>query len=235
MRIALCDDDPLIVEQLTGYLQEFFKRNRLKCPAIVSFGDGEALLRDPSKKDLVFLDIEMPGLNGIYVGNALKKANDKVIIFVVTSYAEYLDEAMRFHVFRYLSKPLEKQRLFRNMKDALHVYSISNAKTAIETKTGVITVFLSGIVAVEASDRKVLVHTTRGSYESVHTIRNWRERLPENCFFQSHRSFLINLAHVTSFDHTVIHLYNNHYLAYLTRRNYTAFKQAYLLYLESTR
>ena len=48
----------------------------------------------------------MPGMNGIYVGNELKKATENVIVFVVTSYSEYLDEAMRFHVFRYLSKPL---------------------------------------------------------------------------------------------------------------------------------
>ena len=56
-------------------------------------------------------------MNGIYVGNTLKKANKDVIIFVVTSYSEYLDDAMRFHVFRYLSKPLDRQRFFRNMKD----------------------------------------------------------------------------------------------------------------------
>ena len=52
----------------------------------------------------------MPGMNGIYVGNELKKSNPAVIIFIVTSYSEYLDEARRSHVSRYLSKPLEQQR-----------------------------------------------------------------------------------------------------------------------------
>ena len=67
----------------------------------------------------------MPGMNGIYVGNELKKSNPAVIIFIVTSYSEYLDEAMRFHVFRYLSKPLEQQRFFRNMQDAVNLYHTS--------------------------------------------------------------------------------------------------------------
>jgi two-component system LytT family response regulator len=57
----------------------------------------------------------MPGLDGIYVGNELKKKEKDIIIFIITSYSEYLDEAMRFHVFRYLSKPIDRQRLFRSL------------------------------------------------------------------------------------------------------------------------
>ena len=80
-------------------------------------------LRDQGPKDIIFLDIEMPGLNGIYVGNELKKRDKNTIIFIITSYSECsLDEAMRFHVFRYPSKPIDKQRLFRNLKDALDLY-----------------------------------------------------------------------------------------------------------------
>ena len=93
-------------------------------------------LADQEEKDIVFLDIEMPGMNGIYVGNELKKANKNVLIFVITSYSEYLDDAMRFDVFRYLSKPLDKQRLFRNMKDALICYNSITAKILVETKQG---------------------------------------------------------------------------------------------------
>lgn len=105
-----------------------------KCPQLVSFTSGEALLSDTGEKDMVFLDIEMPGMNGIYIGNELKKTYKNVIIFVVTSYSEYLDEAMRFHVFRYLSKPLDKQRLFRNLRDALTCFSTIPAKIPVETR-----------------------------------------------------------------------------------------------------
>lgn len=99
MRILICDDDTLIIEQLQKYIESYFESNHLKCPELVSFTSGESLLADKNEKDIVFLDIEMPGMNGIYVGNELKKANKNVLIFVVTSYSEYLDEAMRFHVF----------------------------------------------------------------------------------------------------------------------------------------
>lgn len=78
------------------------------------------------------LDVEMPGFDGIYVGNELKKQNESVIIFIVTSYLEYLDAAMRFHVFRYLSKPIDKQRLFQNLDDALELYYSINQKSLLK-------------------------------------------------------------------------------------------------------
>lgn len=134
MRILICDDDALIIEQLQKYIKIFFENIGVKCPELICFSDGESLLADKGEKDILFLDVEMPGMNGIYVGKELKKKNENIIIFIVTSYSEYLDEAMRFHVFRYLSKPLDKQRFFRNMKDAVDLYNTMTVKIPVETK-----------------------------------------------------------------------------------------------------
>ncbi len=235
MRIAICDDDTLFIEQLTDCIRDFFRKNKLVHPEILTFTNGESLLSDPAEKDIVFLDIEMPGVSGIYTGNELKKKNRNIILFVVTAYTEYLDEAMRFHVFRYLTKPLEKQRLFRNLKDALHVYSTAAHKIPIETPSGVFTVYSSDIIFLDSAEKKVTVHTVDNDYISSRTIAEWAKVLPQNCFFQSHRSFIVNFAHVSDFDHSLIHLSGHRYSAYLTRRKYTEFKAAYLLYLESMR
>ena len=217
MRILLCDDDILIIEQLQKYIESYFESNHLKCPELVSFTSGEFLLADTEEKDIVFLDIEMPGMNGIYIGNELKRANKNVIIF------------------RYLSKPLDKQRFFRNLKDALSYYNSITAKIPIETKQGVYSLPALQIIAIEAQGRKVIVHTTRQDFVSIYNMNYWIEQLPKNSFFQTHRSFIINFEHVTDFDHTTVHLTNHQVTAYLTRRKYSSFKNAYLLYLESMR
>lgn len=235
MQISICDDDELTITKLKSYICDFFSRNHIKLPPVNSYSSGNALLADSKSKDIVFLDIEMPGMNGIYVGNELKKSNPNVIIIIVTSFSEYLDEAMRFHVFRYLSKPIDKQRLFRNLRDALKHYNTTVFKLPIETKEGVFTVLLNEIVFVEATGRQVVVHTIQRDYTSIYNLQYWRDLLPETSFFQSHRSFLVNLNYVSDFDHTLIHLANNQFSAYLTRRKYTAFKEAYFLFLESMR
>lgn len=235
MRILICDDDDMIIKQLTKYLEDFFKELHSKCPEIATFSDGTSLLMDTGEKDLLFLDIEMPGMNGIHVGNELKKKNENIIIFIVTSFSEYLDEAMRFHVFRYLSKPIEKSRLFRNLKDALKLYHSFHIKITIETKQEVYTVSSSDIVLIEAIGHKTIVHTTEKNYESVSNMQHWTNTLTQNCFFQTHRSFLVNLEYVSTFNHIEVKLYNDQLIANLARRNYSQFKAAYLLYLESMR
>lgn len=235
MQIAICDDDPMIIKELQKDLEQYFRKHHLSCPPISQFTSGEALLNNKEEKDIVFLDVEMPGLNGIYVGNTLRKRYPNILIFIVTSFMEYLDDAMRFHVFRYLSKPLDLSRFFRNMKDALVYFNAITVKIPIETKQMTYIFPASQIIAVEAQGRKVIVHTTSQNFVSVQNMNYWVELLPKNCFFQTHRSFIVNFKHVTDFDHTTVHLTDQQLTAYLTRRKYSAFKNAYFLYLESTR
>lgn len=235
MRIAICDDDPLIIEELEKYIKQYFRKHHLSCPDMLSFSNGDALLADTTEKDIIFLDVEMPGVNGIYAGNKLRECYPNVLIFIVTSFMEYLDDAMRFHVFRYLSKPLDLSRFFRNMKDALVYFNAITVKIPIETKQMTYIFPASQIIAVEAQGRKVIVHTTSQNFVSVQNMNYWAELLPKNCFFQTHRSFIVNFKHVTDFDHTTVHLTDRQLTAYLTRRKYSAFKNAYFLYLESTR
>ena len=235
MRIAICDDDPLIIEELEKYIKQYFRKHHLSCPDMLSFSNGDALLADTTEKDIIFLDVEMPGVNGIYAGNKLRECYPNVLIFIVTSFMEYLDDAMRFHVFRYLSKPINLKRFFRNMKDALVSFNAISAKIPIETKQMTYMVPTSQIIAVEAQGRKVIVHTTSQDLISVRNMNYLADQLPNNCFFRTHRSFIVNFKHITDFDHTTVHLTNRQLIAYLTRRKYSDFKNAYFLYLESTR
>lgn len=236
MRIAICDDDELIIGQLEHYLAEYFFKNKLKQPEVHTYTIGETLLKEAEPFDIIFLDIEMPGQNGIYVGRKLKEKYPKLIIIIITSFAEYLDEAMRFQVFRYLSKPIDKNRLFRNMKDAISMYSCSDKKIILETKEGTTILSASDIILIEAKGREITVCTKDGShYVSIHNMNYWMETLDMPDFFRTHRSYIVNLGYVSFFDHSLIHLCENKYTAYLTRRKYTDFKAAYLLYAESIR
>lgn len=235
MRIIICDDDVQIIKNLKSILVNYFKANSLKLPEIETYNNGEDLLNDKYSKDIVFLDIEMPDVSGIYVGNELKIQNRNTIIFIITSYLEYLDDAMKFNVFRYISKPLDKLRIYRNMNDALALYSESMHNVLIETKNCSFTVSSNDIIFVEVLGHTLTVHTTLQDYISTKNMNYWKKMLDLPSFFTSHRSYHINMKYVTSFDHSTIHLYNDKYTAYLARRNYTLFKDSYLLYLESTR
>ena len=102
MRIVFCDDDIEILNQLQRYVSEFFRGLGSTMPEFAFYESGDELLEHETSLDIAFLDVEMPGRSGIYVGAILKKINPQAKIFIVTSYPDYLDEAMRFQVFRYL-------------------------------------------------------------------------------------------------------------------------------------
>ena len=100
---------------------------------------------------------------------------------------------------------------------------------------GVTSVLTCDIVYVEAKGRKVIVHTVTADLDSTQTLQFWIEHLPQATFFQSHRSYIVNMAMVTSFDHELIYLCDGQFTAYLTRRKFTEFKKAYLMFMESKR
>ena len=237
MRLIFCDDNTMILEQLRLYVSEYFAQLGGKMPEFACYHSGDALLETESRADIVFLDVEMPGVSGIHVGARLKELNPNIKIFIVTSYPDYLDEAMRFQVFRYLSKPIDKNRLFRNLKDALYQYNIDSEEYPITTTDGIFVRRAEEIICVEASQRKVLIYTTDGTLQSTQPMEHWRQTLRLPCFYITHRSYIVNMRFVSSIikDRVLLKYRGYEQYAYLTRRKYTSFKDTYLMYRESVK
>lgn len=136
MNIFLCDDDCLITKQLSEYLTEYFSNIKMNTIKIFTFNTAFPLLSSSVIPDIVFLDIEMPEINGIEIAKKLYSMYHDCIIMIVTSYSEYLDAAMDIHVFRYLDKPINKKDYFpvwimqlnalQIFLEKLHLKSIQN-------------------------------------------------------------------------------------------------------------
>lgn len=231
MKVILCDDELKYSEQLKEYITEYHRKTKTTIPEMDIYTSGEDIIGHRITGDIAFIDVELDGISGIHVAEFLQKQNEYMIIFIVTSFQEYLDEAMKIRVFRYLTKPVDKNRFFRNYKDALTSYLTLSVSLPIETKEGVELIAERDIIMVEASDRKIYVHTIQGSYISIHNMNHWREILNKSSFFQSHRSYIVNFHHVKRFDHFMIYMQEPEFRAYLTKRKYTEFKRAFFSYI----
>lgn len=108
----------------------------------------------------------------------------------------------------------------------------SAVRIPIDTKNEVYTVSAAEIIMVEAQERRVMVYTTGGEYASVQNMQYWVEALRQECFFRTHRSYIVNMEYVSHFDHFLVHLCNGELRAYLTRRKYNEFKERYLQYMK---
>ena len=204
MCILFCDDHIEIVQQLQRYVQEFFRGLGGKQPDYASYFSGDELLSHETYADIAFLDVEMPGRSGIHVGAELKKFNPRIKIVIITAYPDYLDEAMRFQVFRYLSKPIDKNRLFRNLKDAVFQYNIDTKEIPIPTPEGIMIWAAEQIICVESVKRKTFLFTPEQTYQTTLGIKAWQKILTLPCFYFPYHSFIINMKYVTEIKKDLI-------------------------------
>lgn len=232
MNIFICDDEIEITRKIESLLKTFFNNSKVTLPNITIYNDGSSLLSDSNIKDIVFLDVEMDGIDGIYVGQELKKQNKNCIIIMVTAFSDYLDDAFKFQAFRYLSKPIDETRFFRNLNEAMQQYNSLCATVNIESKNSNYVIPTEDIIMLECKDKQITVHTHNGTYQSIHTMDYWENLLPSSSFFRAHKSFLVNMSHISNYNHELIFFKNYGVNAYLTRRKYTSFKNIFATYLE---
>ncbi len=237
MRIVFCDDDAAALEQLQKQVRAFFDALPGKGPTYTACTDSAVLLQQKPCVDIAFLDVEMPGVDGLQLGAALKEVNPNVKIFIVTSYPDYLDEAMRNQVYRFLSKPVDTARLHRNLRDAVRQYAQDTREVLLQTSQGVVCLRAHQVIYMEATGRKTTLHTTQGNYLSVDSFQRWCQMLALPYFYSPYRGVLINMRYVTSFDRDQVRLRHGdqEHTVYLARRKYMEFKETFLLYQEGVR
>ncbi len=234
MQITICDDDTIFCKQLSTYITAYFRDHNLEIPEISILSDGNELISKNNCGDLLFLDIEMPGMNGIEAGNLIKKDHPHCIIIVITAYDQYLDDAMRFHVFRYLSKPLQTERLYLNLQDALVLYESIEKEFTIRTDNGLVCISSSEILMIEAANHGCFIETTKGRFYSPTTIEYWALNLPSAGFFRCHRSYIVNLAFVSSVNGDIIYLKGSTLRVTLAQRKSVLFRQKLIVFRSQT-
>lgn len=233
MRIAICDDDSLMREKLEIDIRYCFKTFKVKDIEIDLFETGDDLVESTSEYDMAFLDVEMPGISGINVGRHLYENNKNIILFVVTSFPEFMDEALKFHAFRFFQKPVQRHRLLINIKDALILYNQLHRKVIIEQKDNNIVIDTNDIIMIEAGERSTTVYTRDNIYYSTIPLAVYQRELDKyNNFIQTHRSFIVNLNYVKEYKKDLITFDNYEYKAKITKRKNNQFKAKLKAYLE---
>ena len=114
MKIAVCDDEKSMLEQMEENLKEFETLFQIDC-----YTSGEALLDSGIYYDLIFLDIDMKGISGIDTARMLRRRDKKVKIVYVTAYEDFRDYAFSVHAFGYLVKPVKRESVHEMIREVL--------------------------------------------------------------------------------------------------------------------
>ena len=235
MNIAICDDDKIIVKQIEKFLFDFFIEKGIDYE-LYTFTSGRELLEREVQFDIAFIDIEMPGINGIELSKRLLEKNSYAIIMIVTSFNHYLDDAMELSVYRYISKPVDRERFMVNLGSALRKYLNINRPIAIKGNDEISKVNSCDIIYLSFEDRKVWIHTRDDVIEVTKTLDYWKNQLGDANFYQINRSHIVNLGYVTSVNKNKVVLKCNGEIIELkaSSRIYASLKRAYYSFLGGT-
>ena len=197
MNIAICDDEINIRKSLINFLSNYFKEKLLQVD-FHEFDDGNQLLNENNFFDIVFIDIEMPNLNGIDTSRQLKKQHPNTIIFIVTAFSSYLDDAFDVGAYRFIEKPIDIVRLYRSLDSALLSMSNKNISFTCKDNQSII-IPKNSIIYCENYNRKTKIITTNGEFLSKDKINVWKARLSELNFYSPHNSYIVNFNYIKSF------------------------------------
>ena len=232
MRIAICDDEKNIRELIGDKVVKQYPEAE-----IVFFSSGEELLLSDSHIDLLFLDIQMSGRNGMDTARELRKKDKNVILIFVTAVEEYVFQAFDVGAFHYIVKPINEAKfmdVLRKVVDELD----SKRKDVNETEErylminsgGVHTkVIFDDIVYAEIFNRKIVIHKLNDTIEYYGKMSDL-ESLAGDSFFRPHRAYLINFKYVEKYDASTVYLENESVL--MAKQNYPEFVKKYMKYIQ---
>ena len=212
LRAILIDDEPDCIRLLFLQLKE-------NCPQVQVLGqytnseEGLQAIRSQNP-DLVFLDIEMPGINGFTLLEQLGEITFSLIF--ITAYNEFALKAFRFSALDYLLKPLDNHELQEAVRKAEKRQQIDHRqlemlraqlqggkhpkKIAVPYQNGVVFVELNELVYCEADSNYTKLFLTSGkNYLLSKTLREVQEVLEERNFLRVHRQYLVNLDHIKTY------------------------------------
>jgi two-component system LytT family response regulator len=210
-KIVIVDDEPLARSIVKEYLQ---KHTELELAQECGDGFEGVKAIQQHKPDLIFLDIQMPKINGFEM---LELVDDPPAVIFTTAFDEYAIKAFEAHAVDYLLKPFNQDRFDKaiakwmqqadsskeSTKDLLETASFSPAQAqriVIKDGSKIKIIPAHEVFYLEAADDYVKVHTKDGYFLKSKTMGHFEQVLDANQFVRSHRSYIINITQITRID-----------------------------------
>lgn len=229
LRIAICDDEKIYRDQLCNVIGEYCKRHGKKAK-ILQYASGEECILDLDKIEILFLDIDMKGIDGIEVKEKLEKTHENILIVFVTGYADRIGEAFGMQVVFFIQKPITLQAVTNAMDKILNWYTRRNF-IEIEGADRKKELFSTEkIYYIEASNQYSKVKLLKEEHFVRKSLNAWEKELEGQSFCRIHQSVLVNFLHVKELGKKVI-MDDNTVFTISTRKR-KAVEQAYRDYIK---
>lgn len=226
MRVAICDDEPADAECLHNYIKTHPYQHEVSLFSAAS--DMLDNIDGGGVFDLIFLDIQMPGLNGWDAAHMLRERRTEAFVVLTTVAHQYVFNSFRL-VWNFVVKPVEKTKIHTILNDAHIAKSLK--PVLLKTAKYQISVFAKDILYVEVKRNYLHIYMLSGEEHRIRTtLSDFEQALSLSSFSRPHQSFLVNLAQVSHFKTAQVILKNKKHIS-ISRHREGSFHASYAAFI----
>ncbi|GFI65825.1 transcriptional regulatory protein BtsR [Lachnospiraceae bacterium] len=205
VKICICDDSSEERAFINVLVREWSRQTGTDV-SVSEFPTAEAFLFEYEDlvPDVLLLDIEMPGMNGVELAKRLREGNKLIQIVFITGFSDYIAEGYEVAALHYLLKPVSPQKLFSTLDRALEKQETDGRKIVLETTTETVQLLLCEIRYIEVIKNYITVYA-EGSYTVKRTLKEIERELDER-FLRVGRSYIVNLHFISRVTRSEIFL-----------------------------
>lgn len=214
IEIAVCDDEQIYIDRIVKYIEVYSEEYELDIN-VTAYNSGNSLLKDieddQSKYDIIFLDVEMPNIDGVDAARKIRKITKDVIICFVTSYDKYAIQAYGVEALAYVVKPVAYAELKRVLARAVvlvqYAYDYKEAEeryieVPVARDTRIVDV--RTIQYIEKRRNQCVLHCTDAEITCYETLKKLCSRLDKNTFIYVHQGYIVNFNSIKEVKENVV-------------------------------
>lgn len=207
MNCIIVDDEYASILELS-----YFIKNFSSITISETFDDSIKALEYVQRNtvNVIFLDINMPKLDGLTLSKVMSTLPNKPILVFITAYSEHALEAFEVSAFDYILKPFSQNRITDTLKrlETITVPKRQTEKITLWKNEKMYVLDANDIYYCEANKHEVNVYTKNEHFKIISSISNFHEKLGDDCFFRCHRSYIVNIDKISE----IIPWFNNTYM-----------------------
>lgn len=231
MKIAVVDDLKEDAHHIRAFLERFQSENHMMFEVRVFLSSFEFLEKYRGEYDIIFLDIEMPGSNGLEVAREIRSRDQTVGIIFITGLAQYAINGYEVRAIDFIVKPVGYYNFSMKLEKAFRfLNSHKERDVLIHTREGILRVTASDILYIEKNGDFLVFHNGKDFVQARGSIRDMKEKLRETSFAECNAGCLINMNYVRRIEKESVILTTGERLP-LSRRLKKSFTQEYIHFM----